>query len=204
MDMPVMDIRPVTLEGTYVRLAPLAMAHHAPLAGLVDATLMQWFTRPVTDAESMREFIAQALEDQADGKALPFVTVERVGGRPVGSTRFTNIDRAHRRVEIGFTWLGRSWQRTPVNTEAKLLMMEHAFERLAAIRVEFKTDALNEQSRAALTRLGAMEEGYFRNHMVTASGRVRHSVWFSVVAADWPRVKRRLQDRLIAGGRGEA
>jgi N-acetyltransferase len=203
MDMPVMDIRPVTLEGEFVRLAPLATQHHAALAGLVDATLLQWFTQPVTDPDGMREFIATALEDQTEGRALPFVTIERASGRPVGSTRFTNIDRVHRRVEIGFTWLGRSWQRTPMNSEAKLLMMEHAFERLAAIRVEFKTDSLNEQSRAALTRLGAMEEGYFRNHMVTASGRVRHSVWFSVVAADWPRIKRRLQDRLLAGGRGE-
>jgi RimJ/RimL family protein N-acetyltransferase len=197
MDMQVMDIRPVTLDGTQVRLEPLTKVHHGALAPLIDSTLLQWFTKPVTDAAGLREFIATALEDQAEGRALPFVIVDRATGRPVGSTRYTNIDRANRRLEIGFTWIGRTWQRTPINTEAKLLMMEHAFERLGVIRVEFKTDSLNTQSRAALARLGAVEEGYFRNHMVTASGRIRHSVWFSVIAADWPRLKHQLQERLV-------
>jgi RimJ/RimL family protein N-acetyltransferase len=199
MDMQVMDIRPVTLEGAQVRLEPLTKAHHGALAPLIDSTLLQWFIRPATDAAGLHEFIGTALEEQEEGKALPFATVDRATGRPVGSTRFANIDRVNRRLEIGFTWIGRSWQRTPLNTETKLLMMEHAFERLGAIRVEFKTDSLNTQSRAALARLGAVEEGYFRNHMVTASGRIRHSVWFSVVVADWPRLKHRLQERLVSG-----
>lgn len=201
MDMPVMDIRPVVLEGRHVRLEPLSFAHHQALAATLDSTLTQWFPKPVTTAAELHEFIASALEDQERGQALPFATVERATGRAVGTTRFGNIDRANRRVEIGWTWLGRSWQRTAMNTEAKLLMMAHAFEALGAIRVEFKTDALNTQSRAALARLGAVEEGYFRNHMVTADGRIRHSVWFSIVEAEWPRIKRQLEARLAAGRR---
>ena len=201
MDMPVMDVRPVVLEGRHVRLEPLSLAHHDALAALLDQTLTQWFPKPVTSAADLRDFIAVSLQDQERGQALPFATVDRAGGRVVGSTRFGNIDRANRRVEIGWTFVGRAWQRTAINTEAKLLMMAHAFEALGAIRVEFKTDALNTQSRAALARLGAVEEGYFRNHMVTADGRVRHSVWFSVVESEWPRIKRQLEGRLAAGDR---
>lgn len=196
MDMPVMDVRPVTLEGRHVRLAPLSLAHHEALAALLDPTLLQWFPQPVTNPAELRQFIATSLDDQKRGLALPFVTIERDTGRPVGSTRFGNIDRANRRLEIGWTWLGRAWQRSAINTEAKLLMMAHAFEALGAIRVEFKTDALNAQSRAALARLGAVEEGYFRNHMIAAGGRIRNTVWFSVVESDWPRVRRDLEGKL--------
>ncbi len=201
MDMPVMDVRPVVLEGRHVRLEPLSPAHHDGLAAVLDPTLTQWFPKPVTNGAELRDFIAVSLEDQQRGVALPFATVERAGGRVVGSTRFGNIDRANRRMEIGWTFVGRTWQRTAVNTEAKLLMMAHAFEALGAIRVEFKTDALNAQSRAALARLGAAEEGYFRNHMITADGRIRHSVWFSVVESEWPRIKRQLEGRLVAASR---
>ncbi len=199
MDMAVMDIRPTILEGRQVRLEPLSAAHHESLAAVLDPTLLQWFQKPATNAAELRAFIAAALEDQAAGRALPFATVDRAKGRPIGSTRFANIDRLNRRLEIGWTWIGRIWQRTAINTEAKLLMMTHAFETLGAIRVEFKTDALNTQSRTALARLGAVEEGYFRNHMITDSGRIRHSVWFSVVEAEWPRVKRDLEGRLGTG-----
>jgi len=202
MDMPVMDVRPVVLEGRRVRLEPLTLAHHEALAAALDPTLLQWFAQPVTSPAGLRDFITEALDEQKRHRALPFATIERATGRAVGSTRFANIDRANRRVEIGWSWLGRTWQRTGINTEAKLLMMAHAFEALGAIRVEFKTDARNEQSRAALTRLGAVEEGYFRNHMIAADGRVRHSVWFSVVEADWPRVKRDLEGRLVTPRRG--
>jgi len=201
MDMAVMDVRPVTLEGEHVRLEPLTPGHHEGLAAAFDPTLLQWFTAPPTTAAELREFIKTALDEQKRGVSLPFATIDRGSGRVVGSTRFTNIDRRHRRVEIGFTWIGRAWQRTGINTEAKLLMMAHAFEALGAIRVEFKTDALNAQSRTALARLGATEDGYFRNHMITASGRIRHSIWFSVVESEWPRVKRNLQERLAAGAK---
>lgn len=194
-----MDVRPVVLEGNHVRLEPLTLQHIAALGAVLEPELLQWFPRPVTDLDQLRQFIADALDDQAAGTALPFVTVARADRRPVGSTRFMNIDRNHRRAEIGSTWIGRPWQRSAINTEAKLLMMTHAFEVWEAIRVEFKTDALNTQSRAALERLGAVEEGRFRNHMITASGRVRHSVWYSVTAGEWPDLKRRLQVRLAKG-----
>lgn len=202
MDMPVMDVRPLVLEGRRVRLEPLTLAHHEALAAVLDPTLLQWFSKPVTNPAELRDFITEALDEQKRGRAVPFATIERATGRAVGSTRFANIDRANRRVEIGWSWLGRTWQRTGINIETKFLMMAHAFEALGAIRVEFKTDARNEQSRAALTRLGALEEGYFRNHMIAADGRVRHSVWFSVVESDWPRVKRDLEGRLAAPRRG--
>jgi RimJ/RimL family protein N-acetyltransferase len=117
-------------------------------------------------------------------------------GRVIGSTRYANIDRAHRRVEIGWTWVARAWQRTAVNTEAKYLLLRHAFETLGCIRVELKTDSLNAQSRAAILRIGAREEGIFRNHMITASGRIRHTVYFSITDAEWPEVKSRLEAKL--------
>jgi N-acetyltransferase len=199
MDMAVMDVQPLSLDGRFVRLEPLTMAHHEGLSQVLDLTLLQWFTRPATNAAELRDFIATGLAEQKTGSALPFATIDRRSGRPIGATRFGNIDRANRRLEIGWTWLGRTWQRTAANTEAKLLMLTHAFEALSAIRVEFKTDSLNAQSRAALARLGATEEGYFRNHMITASGRIRHTVWFSIVAAEWPRVKHRLETRLATG-----
>jgi N-acetyltransferase len=201
MDMPVMDIQATTLEGRNVRLEPLAQAHHVGLAQVLDPTLLQWFSQPATNAAELREFISAALQEQLQRKALPFATIDRVSGRAIGSTRFGNIDRVNRRVEIGWTWIGRVWQRTAINTEAKLLMLSHAFERWGAIRVEFKTDSRNAQSRAALARLGATEEGYFRNHMVTASGRLRHSVYFSIIDTEWPMLKRRLEDRLAGGTR---
>jgi RimJ/RimL family protein N-acetyltransferase len=191
-----MRIEPVTLSGEHVRLEPLSRGHLGPLAAVLDPTLLQWFTKPATNAVELAEFIEDALHAQDAGTALPFATIEQSSGRPVGSTRYGNIDRANRRLEIGWTWIGRQWQRSAINTEAKLLMLTHAFETLGAIRVEFKTDSLNQQSRTAIARLGAVEEGTFRNHMITASGRIRHSVWFSIVDSDWIRVKRRLEDRL--------
>src|SRR4030095_9518856 len=117
--------------------------------------------------EEMRAYVEAALGEQARGVSLPFVTIEKSSGRVVGSTRFGNIDRENRHVEIGWTWIGREWQRTAVNTEAKYLMLRHAFESLECLRVELKTDSLNERSRNAILRLGAKEEGIFRNHMVT-------------------------------------
>jgi N-acetyltransferase len=197
----IMRIEPVTLTGQHVKLEPLSRGHLGPLGTVLDPTLLQWFSKPATNAVELAEFIEEALHAQDAGTALPFATIERGTGKPVGSTRFGNIDRANRKVEIGWTWIGRPWQRSPVNTEAKLLMLTHAFETLGAIRVEFKTDSLNHQSRAAIARLGAVEEGTFRNHMITASGRIRHSVWFSIVDSDWLKVKRRLEDRLTQSKR---
>ena len=144
----------------------------------------------------MGRYVETALRWQAEGTALPFATVERRVGTVVGSTRFGNIDRPNRRVEIGWTWLGPRWQRTACNTEAKYLMLRHAFETWGCLRVEFKTDALNERSRAALLRIGAREEGTLRKHMITTTGRVRDSVYFSILDDEWPAVKERLEARI--------
>ena len=192
-----MEVRPVTLEGRFVRLAPLSMAHHAGLSEVgLDQELWQWIPEPVATAEEMRAYIEEALAAQAAGTALPFATVERSSGRVIGSTRFGNIERRHRRVEIGWTWLARPWQRTRANTEAKNLMLCHAFETWGAIRVELKTDSLNARSRAAILRLGAKEEGVLRNHMIASTGRIRHTVYYSITDSDWPEVKSRLEGML--------
>jgi RimJ/RimL family protein N-acetyltransferase len=191
------EVKPVTLEGSYIRLEPLTMDHHAGLseAGLVEE-LWRWIPQPVRTPDDMREYIATALRWQEEGSALPFATVERATGKIIGSTRYGNIDRINRRVEIGWTWLGPAWQRTAANTEAKFLMLRHAFESLGCMRVELKTDSLNEKSRNAILRIGAKEEGIFRNHMVTSTGRIRHSVYYSIIDSEWLEVKACLQERL--------
>ena len=192
-----MLVVPVVLEGRQVRLEPLREDHLAGLAELgLDEELWRWIPTPVRTTEEMAAYIATALREQAQGVSLPFALVERRTGRPIGSTRYGNIDRTHRRVEIGWTWVAREWQRTAINTEAKYLLLTHAFERLGCIRVELKTDSLNERSRAAILRIGAREEGTFRNHMITASGRIRHTAYFSIVDSEWPGVKARLEEKL--------
>jgi len=190
----------VTLEGRYVRLEPLSLEHHADLCAVgLDEELWRWIPTQVRTPADMRAYIELALRTQAESSALPFAMIDRASGSAIGSTRFGNIDRLHRRVEIGWTWIGRLWQRTAVNTEAKYLMLRHAFETLGANRVELKTDSLNERSRRAILRLGAVEEGTFRKHMVTESGRVRHSVYFSIIDEEWPAVKARLKGMLGEG-----
>jgi len=192
-----MLVEPITLEGQHVRLEPLSLAHHAQLCKIgLDEELWRWVVQPVRTPEEMRAYIEEALQAQAAGTALPFATVEKVSGRTIGSTRFGNIDRVNRHVEIGWTWLGLKWQRTAANTEAKYLMLRHAFEQWGCIRVEFKTDSLNEPSRQALLRIGAKEEGIFRNHMITSTGRLRHSVYYSIIDSEWPKLKTHLEKRL--------
>ncbi len=192
-----MVVSPVVLEGAHVRLEPLAKTH---LTGLVevglDEELWLWIPTPVRTQQEMAAYIETALDEQAQGVALPFAIVEKATGRTIGSTRYGNIDRTHHRVEIGWTWVAGAWQRTAMNTEAKYLLLRHAFETLRCMRVELKTDSLNERSRAAILRLGAREEGLFRNHMITASGRIRHTVYFSIINSEWPTVKARLEGKL--------
>src|SRR6267142_2031422 len=192
-----MNVAPVILEGSHVRLEPLAKAH---LAGLVlvglDEELWRGIPAPVRTTEEMGAYIDTALEEQKRGVSLPFALIEKATGRAIGSTRYGSIDRTHRRAEIGWTWVAREWQRTAVNTEAKYLLLRHAFETLGCIRVELKTDSLNEKSRAAILRIGAREEGTFRNHMITANGRIRHTVYFSILDSEWPDVKIRLESKL--------
>jgi N-acetyltransferase len=192
-----MEIQTVILEGRSVRLEPLSLAHHAPLCEVgLDEELWKLIPERVATPEDMKKYIQSALDAQAAGIALPFATVDRASGRAIGSTRFGNIDRANRRVEIGWTWLGLAWQRTAANTEAKYLMLRHAFDVWKCHRVELKTDSLNERSRRAILRIGAKEEGTLRNHMVTWSGRLRHTVYYSVIESEWPAVQAELERKL--------
>lgn len=186
-------LSPLTLRGRYVRLEPLGMEHLDVLAPAAsDRELWRLTREDASTPEALRAYIGRALAAQAEGSALPFAIIEQGSGRGIGSTRFGNYAAPDRRVEIGWTWVGRAWQRTAVNTEAKLLLLTHAFETLGLRRVELKTDVLNDQSRNAILRLGATEEGIFREHMVTESGRIRDSVWFSILAREWEAVRARL------------
>jgi len=193
-----MIVAQVTLEGRHVRLEPLSQAHQPGLSAVgLEEELWRWIPTPVRSPEDMSAYIATALEEQARSVSLPFALIEKASGKAIGSTRYGNIDRVHHRVEIGWTWVAPPWQRSAVNTEAKYLLLRHAFETLGCIRVELKTDSLNEKSRAAILRIGAREEGTFRNHMITASGRIRHSVYYSILDSEWPAVKSRLQNMLL-------
>lgn len=193
-----MPLSPVTLEGAHVRLVPLAIEHAPALLPVaLHEELWRWTISRVESAADLDRYIAAALRERELGTALPFATIHRANGQPVGSTRFGNYDADNRRVEIGWTWIAPEFQRTSVNTEAKLLMLRHAFEELECIRVELKTDALNEKSRAAIERLGAVQEGLFRKHMVTSSGRLRDTVYYSILAEEWPGVRLRLERRLV-------
>ena len=193
----IMTIAPVTLEGRAAKLVPLSLSHLQDLTQVgLDEDLWRWIPTQVRSGEEMAAYIETALEEQSRGVSLPFAIIEKSSGRAIGSTRYGNIDRAHRRVEIGWTWVAREWQCTAVNTECKYLLLRHAFESLGCIRVQLKTDSLNERSRAAILRIGAMQEGIFRNHMITPSGRIRHTVYFSIVDSEWPGVKARLEGKM--------
>lgn len=192
-----MVVAPVVLEGLHVRLEPLTLEYHAGLCEVgLDADLLQWTEAYAPTPDGLRAYIEEALQSQADGAALPFAVISKADVRPVGSTRYGNIDRRNRRVEIGWTWYARPWQRTAVNTESKYLLLRHGFETLGCIRVEFKTDALNARSRRALLRIGAQEEGVFRCHMILPSGRVRDTVYYSIIDDEWPEVRRHLEELL--------
>lgn len=192
MDSPALE--PVTLEGSSVRLEPMSLEHHVGLTAVgLDPEIWRRAIAPIGTPEEMRSYMETALQLQREGTALPFVTVERSSGSVIGSTRFGNYDRANSRIEIGWTWLAPPWQRTVMNTEAKYLMLTHAFEQLRCARVELKTDVLNSQSRNAILRIGAKEEGIFRKHTLTWTGRYRDSIYYSILDEEWPQVKARLQ-----------
>jgi RimJ/RimL family protein N-acetyltransferase len=192
-----MQIYPVTLAGEHVRLEPLSTVHAESLiAAAGDGELWNSTVTLVPSRENLAEYIDAALQGQANGRELPFVIIQKSSDTVVGTTRFYDIERNDRRVAIGYTWLARSAQRTAINTEAKLLLLTHAFDSWQCIRVELITDFLNEQSRAAILRLGAKQEGVMRNHMIMPNGRIRDSVCFSIIDSEWPEVKTRLHARL--------
>lgn len=190
-------VLPLTLEGSVVRLEPIRRDHAALFWDVANNDLediFRWIPYSMKSPEDFRILIDKAFQEQERGESVVFATVERSSGRVIGSTRFMNIDRINRRIEIGSTWIAPAWQRTAVNSEAKYLMLRHAFEVWKCIRVELKTDALNQKSRKAILRIGAKEEGTLRRHLLTWSGRVRDTVYFSILDDEWPEVKTRLEN----------
>ena len=194
-----MTLQPIILTGQSIRLEPLQLNHTPALAhaGLF-AQLWQLQPVPVETEDDMRDYVQMALDDQQRGVGLPFVIVDVLTEQVIGSTRYMDIALAHFRLEIGATWLTPAHQRSRANTEAKLLLLGHAFEGLGIKRVVFKTELLNESSRKALARIGAVEEGTFKQHLYTASGRPRDMVYFSILAQEWASVKAKLTASLAS------
>jgi RimJ/RimL family protein N-acetyltransferase len=195
---------PVTLEGRHVRLEPMAHARAGAIAAALaeaaaDGAMWESKVTTIPRPESARAYVDTALKEMDAGVSLPFVTIDRASGRAVGSTRFMNIEAPHRRLEIGTTWIGRSFQRTAINTEAKYLMLRHAFETLKCIAVDLRTHEKNAQSRAAIERLGATLDGLLRNHRIMPDGSLRNTATYSIIEAEWPAVKARLEARLAQG-----
>ena len=188
---------PVTLAGQVVRLEPLGPEHLAGLLAVgLDPELWRITMTRFETAADIEAYLAAAIQERETGVSLPFATVLQADGRLVGSTRFGSFAPEHRRAEIGWTWIARPWQRSAVNTEAKYLMLRHAFEVWRLVRVEFKTDVINMASRNAILRLGAKEEGIFRKHLLAPGPRWRDSVYFSIIDDDWPAVKAGLERRM--------
>jgi RimJ/RimL family protein N-acetyltransferase len=192
--VPTQDwVGPVVLEGRRIRLEPLRADHLEDLALVAfDQQLWEWTIMGPQDEAGLRRWLDTALANAEAGTERPFATIDLASGRAIGSSRFLSIVPEHRRLEIGWTWVAKPFQRTGANREAKLLQLTHAFETLGANRVEFKTHSRNERSRTALAGIGATFEGVFRNHMIMPDGSIRHSAYFSVIAEEWPEVKAKL------------
>jgi len=196
---PLDIVLPLSLQGSVVRLEPVRQEHAELFWEVAKNDLeevFRWIPYPMKTREDFQRLIDKAFAEKGRGESVVFATVEQNSDRVIGSTRFMNIDRVNRRVEIGSTWIAPAWQRTGVNTEAKYLMLRHAFEVWKCMRVELKTDALNQKSRNAILRIGAKEEGTLRSHLLTWSGRVRDTVYFSILDNEWPEVKVTLEARL--------
>ena len=194
-----MKVEPLTLTGDVIRLEPLRMEHVESLLFVgLDPELWLWTATRIETRADLERYVSDALAEQKAGIALPFATIEAATGRAIGSTRFGNIVPEYKRCEIGWTWVTPELQRSAVNTEAKLLMLTQAFERWGFRRVEFKTSTRNEKSRNALVRLGAVQEGIFRQHMTHADGSLRDTVYYSIVREEWPAIKAKLRARLDA------
>lgn len=203
--LPEIQVSPVVLEGEHTRLEPLSLVHEESLnLAAADGELYNSTVTVVPTRASMADYVEAALTAHERGTELPFVIIRKSSAEVVGTTRFYEIEKTDRRVAIGYTWIAARAQRTAINTEAKLLLLTHAFESWRCNRVELITDVLNEQSRAAILRLGATEEGVLRSHMIMPNGRVRDSACFSIILTEWPEVKTRLQNKLrekYAGGK---
>jgi RimJ/RimL family protein N-acetyltransferase len=186
-----------TLTGQRIVMRPLRASDAQTLVlAASDGELWNLPFTVVPSEQTVEAYIAKALEGERQGHVMPFVTTLRETGQVIGSSRFWKVDAANRKLEIGHTWLARTWQRSFANTEAKLLMLSQAFEAMGCVRVQLQTDERNAVSRAAILRLGAQQEGILRNERIMPDGFIRNSVRFSIVDAEWPGVKQRLQARL--------
>lgn len=190
-----MPVRPVTLSGRYVRLEPLSETHVAGLTAVgIDDAIWQYMPYGLMHGqEDLHRWVRGVLEHAAAGTDLPFAVIHLASGRVAGATRYMEIRPAHRGLEIGGTWYGAEFRRTPVNTECKYLLLRHAFEELKCLRVQLKTDSRNERSQRAIERIGAVKEGVLRNHMLLPDGTIRHSVYYSILDSEWLNVKQRLE-----------
>ena len=193
-----MEVKPVTLTGNYVRLEPMTEAH---IPGLTEIGAGQTFWDfmlygNINTEDDMHGWVRDILARAEKGTDLPFVAIQLATGRVAGATRYLNIMPKDRGLEIGGTWYGTDFQRTPVNTECKYLLLSHAFETLGCIRVQLKTDLRNERSQKAIERIGAKKEGVLRNHMILPDGRYRHSVFYSILDTEWPDVKKKLEEMM--------
>jgi RimJ/RimL family protein N-acetyltransferase len=192
-------LEPVTLEGPHARLEPLQQAHHDGLVEAVkDGGLWDLWYTAIPAPGKMKNEIDRRLGLQSAGSMLPF-TVKQPDGTIAGMTTYMNVDAVNKRVEIGSTWYRKAVQRTPLNTQCKLLLLQHAFETLNCIAVEFRTHYFNQQSRTAIARLGAKQDGILRNHQVAPNGTLRDTVVFSIIASEWPTVKAHLTYQLERG-----
>ena len=199
-------VDPVMLEGRHVRLEPMSREHAASIAEVLavaaaDGNMWESTVTMIPRPEKTAAYVEQALSELDAGTSMPFITVHRASGKAVGSTRYMNIEAPHRRLEIGTTWLGKSFQRTAINTEAKYLMLTHAFETLHCIAVDLRTHEKNLQSRTAIERLGAKLDGLLRNHRIMPDGNLRNTATYSIIDTEWPDVKARLEARLSADSR---
>ncbi|NUQ86123.1 MAG: GNAT family N-acetyltransferase [Anaerolineales bacterium] len=192
------EVKPVVLSGKFVRLEPLSEAH---IPGLTEIGSGQDFWNfmlygDIQTEADMRNWVLDIMARGKRGTDLPFAVIHLASGRVAGATRYLNIVPKDRGLEIGGTWYGTEFQRTAVNTECKYLLLTHAFEVLGCIRVQLKTDLLNERSQRAIERIGAVREGVLRNHMILPDGRIRHSVFYSIIDSEWEGVKKRLEEML--------
>lgn len=196
---PEFEPRPVTLENARVRLEPLAHEHaNALFVAGGDKSIWRYMPRPMfKDLDDVRGWVDSTIERVNAGEAVVFTIIDAETNQPVGSTRYLNIRREHRGLEIGWTWLGLSAQRTGINTNCKYLLLTHAFEELGAIRVELKTDSRNRQSQTAIERIGAKREGVLRKHMITWDKHERNTVMYSIIDKEWPEIKAQLRLKLL-------
>jgi N-acetyltransferase len=197
-----LKIEPVTLMGKLVRLEPLQLKHAVELyQSAQDPSIWTYMSiKPISSLADIEQFIATALQEQEMGISLPFATIDLARNRVVGSTRYLDIKPVHRGLEIGWTWLSLSVQRTGINTECKYLLLRYAFETWGMIRVQLKTHHLNFKSQRAIERLGAVKEGTLRNHIIMPDGSYRHSVYYSIIESEWPLVKAGLEAKMRYGG----